>query len=149
MDVFRDWPSNLAFVVFWLAGPGIVGAVLLVVVGFDWTLFLAVPLLVATAVGVRRSLRAAVVVHADGLTVRRVWSTKFIPGEDVVGLDSRLSWSLRRDCLVIRLRSGQEVGVASIPACTRLLSLPGAEDADLEELEERMRRVFARRAELP
>lgn len=148
MDVFRDWPRNLILVTFWLAGPGFLGAVLVVVVGFEWTLFLAVPLLVATAVGVRRSLQAAVVVEPRGLTVRRVWSTRFIPAEEVAALDTRLSLSMQADCLLIRLRSGVEVGVASIPGYSSLMTLPGAEDADVEELERRMRRVFDRGVEL-
>lgn len=101
------------------------------------------PILGGAVWGIGRCLRACVEVHPEGLIVRRVWSTRQIPAEEVRELETRMSWTFSgSECLVIRLEDGNEVDVASIPAVKRTLTWPGQEDADVEELTERMRAIF-------
>lgn len=58
-------------------------------------------------------------------------------------LATRMSWTFSgSECLVIRLEDGKEVCVASIPAARRTFAWPGQEDADVEELGDRMRALF-------
>jgi hypothetical protein len=106
-------------------------------------LALGLPILVGAVWGIRRCLKACVEVLPEGLIVRRAWSTRRVPAEQVRGLETRMSWTfLGSECLVIRLEDGGEVGAASIPAAKRMFAWPGQEDADVEELTKRMRAVF-------
>ena len=122
----------------------IVGGALTIVSVYDRELLaFGVPILGGAVWGIGRCLRACVEVLPEGLIVRRVWSTRRVPAEEVRELETRMSWTFSgSECLVIRLEAGGEVGVASIPAAKRTFTWPGQEDADVGELTERMRAVF-------
>lgn len=122
----------------------VVGGALTIVSVYDRGLLaLGLPILGGAAWGIGRCLRACVDVLPDELIVRRVWSTRRVPAEQVRELETRMSWTFPgSECLVIRLEAGGEVGVASIPAANRTFTWPGQEDADVEELTARMRAVL-------
>ena len=129
----------------WLPIVVVGGALTIVSVHDRGLLALGLPILGGAAWGVGRCLRACVEVLPDGLIVRRVWSTRRVPAEQVRALETRMSWMFSgSECLVVRLEDGGEVGVASVPATNRTFTWPGQEDAEVEELTERMRTVFGR-----
>lgn len=142
-DRFLDWPRNIGMASLWVPVVVVGGALTIVSVYDRELLALGLPILGGAVWGIRRCLRACVEVLPEGLIVRRMWSTRRVPADQVRELETRMSWTFSgSDCLVIRLADGEEVGVASIPAAKRTFAWPGQEDADVEELTERMRAVF-------
>lgn len=83
-----------------------------------------------------RAWRSGLGLGPDGIRIRRVWSTRTVPRERVVGLTVRDSWTLRFDsCVAVVLTGGRVIKVPVVGA--------GAFDKDdLRVLEGRMRSLF-------
>jgi len=80
-----------------------------------------------------RAWRSGLGLGPDGIRIRRVWSTRTVPREQVTGLTVRDSWTLRFDsCVAVVLTGGRVIKVPVVGA--------GAFDKDdLRVLEDRMR----------
>ena len=115
MDVFRGSWRNAFFVFWWVLALVVTTSLA------HGVALLVYPLVVLVVIGVLRSIRCAVIVKPNGLTIRKVWSTHQLAREQVAGLDCYYIWLARTEnCLAVRLTSCGLVKPLSVPAAKTL-----------------------------
>ncbi|HEY8883615.1 MAG TPA: hypothetical protein VIM47_09480 [Dermatophilaceae bacterium] len=143
MDVFRGWWRNAFFVFWWVLA--LVATTSLA----HGVALLVYPLVALVVIGVLRSIRCAVIVKPNGLTIRKVWSTHQLAREQVAGLDCYYNWLARTEnCLAVRLTSGGLVKTLSVPAAQSLFGELSKPTVGVEELEVRLNAVFGKGSRL-
>ena len=104
----------------------------------------AVPVGAGWLILVVRSARSGLYVAPEGLTIRKVWSTHFVPQHDVAALDWTLSlFPYLEPCVVVRLTSGRRFTVPSVAAADKWFGSGSTTEEGLANLDARMQKVFS------